>query len=191
VVAPAALRAQCSLNLFDCGGGPNVHPMTATATRVCGTYTMSYDLTTGELHTASPGNDTGAQDYGAISTNDRFQVNGVASGTPLTFAVEMTVQGDCGGNASLWVGLAPPAQVVCISTETVLRMPIQCIAGDFFGVNAYVMSQSTGEASACHARYRFTGLPEGASVVSCQGFRQDFPVPIRPFGWGDLKVRYR
>ena len=39
-------------------------------------------------------------------------------------------------------------------------------------------------------RLRFSGVPAGARVVSCQGYG-DTAVPVRPTTWGKLKAMYR
>ena len=86
--------------------------------------------------------------------------------------------------------------------DTTLATGIQTTAHDEFQLSYSLLVQQGRHGS---SRFRdqpyanspgggflsFDGLPAGASIVSCQGFSQGFPVPTLQTSWGGVKARYR
>jgi hypothetical protein len=76
------------------------------------------------------------------------------------------------------------------SLDTKLRVNIVRSAGETFVLHFHLASGGNHVATAT-GQLQFTGLPSGVSVVSCQGYRQDFVTASTVESWGRLKLRYR
>jgi hypothetical protein len=162
----------------------------------------SYDIPAGTL--SGRGGDGSA----SATMSDSFVVVGPVEGTPLEFTAQLTLWGyvdnrGCGraccyagGQARLFEGSSSPAQVsfnsCTTSLSTTIEVQIHRLSGERFRVTAYIAGGGIEGASASiYGSLRFSGLPEGASVVSCNGFLQDAPVPVARGSWGRVKTRYR
>lgn len=162
----------------------------------------SYDIPAGTL--SGQGGSGGA----SATMSDSFVVVGPVEGTPLEFTAQLTLWGyvdnrGCGraccyagGQARLFEGLSSAAEVsfnsCTTSLSTTIEVQIHRLSGERFRVTAYIAGGGIEGASASiYGSLRFSGLPEGASVVSCNGFHQNAPVPVGRGSWGQLKTRYR
>ena len=175
-----------------------------------------YDLRTGLLGVSSSAYDVGAGMSGAV--HDVYQIVGMEPGTPVSLVAEITAVGgvdlfgqcvfspfgsfsatffgDSGPSvsASGYASFGPP---YCDGsgqerTEIVLQLPVAATAGQAFALH---MEASTsvrwGSAHASLNNLAFSGLPPGASIVSCQGFLQEPPVQALQASWGRVKSIYR
>lgn len=213
----AAAQGLCPLNTLNCGEG-DVSSSEPARTISCdlSEYSVSgsaaYDLRAGTVSVSGAGGDiTGS---GFVETLDLYRVGGVAPGTPLTFHAELHVGGgislQCGyypsggiaarielpaaNAAELFVHSGCSEEFCCgggASTDSVLRIAIQVPAGDEFGLRLRLSASARFGYAAAGGTLRFSDLPPGAVVTSCQGFRQDFPVPARSRTWGGVKALYR
>ena len=181
----------------------------------------SYDLTRGVLTVAfanavaAPSYQGGA----AASGMDQYRVEGVPPGTPLVFSAELNVNLNVYGflcwppgslitttgsatmregesnasSASVTTPVMCSSLGCCAQTaglQTVVRTTVTRAAGDPFTLHLDLIASGNGSGHGS-AELRFAGLPPGARVVSCQGFRQDFPTAVKGMSWGRLKTIYR
>ncbi len=164
----------------------------------------SYDLALGMLSVRL--NNT-QQAYATVDVEDVYVVSGIAPSAPLDFTARLVYSGTAGfpyaygaasgsgrirlvGGVQNQVSFACSQQ--CVQPYGNLDVPVQVVAGAPFrihcGVEAGAANGATGE---MWGHLTFVGLPGGASIMSCQGYRQDFPVPALPMSWGALKLLYR
>jgi len=138
-----------------------------------------------------------------VAATDEYIVTGPPTGTPLLFAVEFTVNGSSTGPASCRMRAStdheynhlPSVFTSGPNLSSVLRLPIlvapdtpfrvRYSLGALLGGNGVSMSVTES------GTFRFSGLPAGAKVRSCQGFQQDITVAAATPSWGSLKIRYR
>ena len=181
----------------------------------------NYDLTRGVFTVrfanavAAPSYQGGA----AVSAVDQYRVEGVSPGTPLVFSAELVVNLNVYGflcwppgtlittsaSATVREGGSNPSSasvttpVLCSSAgccaqtaglQTVVRTTVTRAAGEPFTLHFDLIASGNGSGHGS-AELRFAGLPPGARVVSCQGFRQDFPTSVTEMSWGRLKAIYR
>jgi hypothetical protein len=174
----------------------------------------SYDLIGGTFAVAYvPGG------IGTVTAVDQYRVEGVSPGIPLVFSAELDVSlrafpYDCGqvGNpptssasASLREGDSNQSSasittpVICyprvccpqaISKDQPLRVTVTRSAGELFSLHVDFSTSGSGSGQG-YGQLRFAALPPGAYVVSCQGYRQDFPTAAKRTSWGRLKTVYR
>jgi hypothetical protein len=166
-----------------------------------------------------PGGDT--EDASAsVAAVDQYHVEGVPPGTPLVFYAEIDVHLNAYGYACRPVGWSIATSVSATLKEensnlssASIRTPIKCspnglccaqaahlektlrvtvtrLAGDLFTLHFDLagIGRGSGQES---GQLRFSGLPPGAFVVSCQGYRQDIPTTAKRTSWGGLKLLYR
>lgn len=153
-----------------------------------------------------------------VTAVDEYRVGGIPVGTPVSFTAEMDVSAHLGGycygthgtgssaSASLregesngsYVSISTPMYEVgfnsCArdtSLAQTLRVSIVRFPGEVFTLHFSLSSFQLKNQATLSGRLRFSGLPPGASVVSCQGYRQDFATASLPVTWGQLKARYR
>ena len=147
-----------------------------------------------------------------VHASDLFDVNGVPTGTEVVVEVRMNVDGwaatdGCGGTGCAgYVGAS-----ITTPVESAYQYGIGHTFGGVVGIGFWVATNLTltagtpvpvsfliearRTAGGSHAAdgvgtYTFLGLPEGAKVVSCQGYL-DPSVPALPRSWGSLKAAYR
>lgn len=139
---------------------------------------------------------------------DRFVVTGAPPGTPIALVALLDVDGDLSGcsgtrcsarfGGSIQNGGVVAEEYVDVTTarqelHTTLQYPVTLLAGNEtelgfeirFTVGAGSIYSGSGS-----GRIRFSGLPPGTSLVSCNGYAA-FPVPVRPGTWGGIKTAYR
>jgi hypothetical protein len=146
-----------------------------------------------------------------VFANDEYMILGPPGGTPVSFAVEFEVSGNvnlslCGGDGNLGAAFstvgsptastsyACNAACSCFGNQflnTVLSLPLTRNAGTFFPLGYTLAANGVFGGGNLTGQFRFTGLPPGSSIISCQGYRQDAPVPVQRTSWGTLKVSYR
>ena len=178
---------------------------------VRGIFTMRF-----QNNTTTPSSQRSA----AVSAADEYRVEGVPAGTPLVFSaaldVTLSVYGyDCPppgrlasstASATLREGdtnqssAAITTPVTCSSggyccaqaksLRTALRVIVTRPAGDPFTLHFDFATSGHGSGDGSAQLY-FSGLPSGASVVSCQGYRQESPTAVRGMSWGRIKMIYR
>lgn len=181
----------------------------------------NYDLTRGAFTVrfanavAAPSYQAGA----AVSTVDHYRVEGVSPGTPLAFSAELVVNLNVYGflcwppgslmttsasatvregesnssSASVTTPVTCSSAGCCAQTaglQSVVRTTVTQAAGDPFTLHFDLIASGNGSGHGS-AELRFAGLPPGARVVSCQGFRQEFPTSVKEMSWGRLKSIYR
>lgn len=148
-----------------------------------------------------------------MKARDSYDVAGVPAGTPVVVVAELSVEGailSLGCSASgcwgtLGFSLASGASLresyltrnmFAEGREPVqggVELPITIVAGQPVTIERQLWAQKApggNHGAEGIGRLRFSGLPEGARVVSCQGF-QDDPVPTLRRSWGKLKSAYR
>jgi len=155
----------------------------------------------------------------SVAAVDQYRVMGVPAATPLAFSAELdanlNVSGyDCqspgfpvsvSASATLREGDSNQSSasittpVTCSgghccalakSLQTGLRVVVTRSAGDPFTLHFDLATSGRG-AGDVSGQLHFSGLPPGASVVSCQGYHQDFPTGAKGISWGRLKTTYR
>lgn len=175
-----------------------------------------HDLLLGRVRASGSGSDVGGD--GSVRAVDDYTVVGLPTGTPITFTATLRVIGSvsvgCFGfspsgsiSGRLTEGSSNTVQVrrssssrcdpqgysccgVGASVDSTLRVDIVATAGAAFRLTSEVDASARFGSSSVTGQLAFEGLPPGASVVSCQGYRHEFPVPATAMSWGALKVRY-
>jgi len=213
VPSPAHAQTTCPLNTLEC-------MQTVRNTRLpqdlneCSEPnhhgSASYDLISGALDASMNTLDAGG--YATAYAYDEYLVLGLPSGTPVSLTVELASTGSivpllCGANGTLSAGLQVGAQTrsthasyacnvtcTCFGTATldsVLTIAVPATAAVPFIIGYNIAFSGSFASGDVHARVQFKGLPPGAFIRSCQGYRQDGPVPVERVSWGTLKQHYR
>jgi hypothetical protein len=204
LLVPTRAFSDCPLsciNYSNCTTLP-VRSVSEGAVHGSGPGTGSYNLPAGTLQAsgyASGGFGGGAE----VDARDRYKVIGIPAGTPLAFNAQLDVSGSGAqtgyfyasllegtSNQQSWSNSNPGELMYIVNTSLVLT--INRLAGEEFEMTSTV-SAGTGQigSASTSAALHFANLPQGAQIVSCQGFVQDFPVPALPASWGSLKAQYR
>ena len=147
-----------------------------------------------------------------VSTADAYDLLGLAPGTIVTIDAVLDFEGgvgtpgcsgpDCAATFDAFLfdefffsqrQLEAPAHTGRTSEQNSLTLPVRFTAGrpNIIGC-AFAMRTAPGgyHEGEWTGRLRFSGVPAGARVVSCQGYG-DTAVPARPATWGKLKAMYR
>jgi hypothetical protein len=145
-----------------------------------------------------------------VSLRDRFQLLGTTPGVPITFSARLHIEqtGTCGcfpGDACISASgeavLAEGDHLInyfpaCTGAHD-LVLPIQTASGESFEMWIYLKGTAGSDSRFYQGRLSATGaltfldLPDGARVVSCNGYASDWAVPVRRTTWGRLKMLYR
>ena len=167
-----------------------------------------YDLVAGRVRMVQ----CGFLSHTYAIARDAYDVIGVPSGTPVSLTVEFALDGSvwtpgCGGAGCsgtlagyLRHGGRTDEGVYSIhlfqgsaEVHDVLRLPLTIVAGQpqavEFELRGY-RNPGGSHGSEGTGTIRFTGLPPGARVVSCQGFAGQ-ATPVRSATWGRVKTIYR
>ena len=180
----------------------------------------SYDLIRGtfmvRFQTPAGGGD--GQGEVAVGAVDQYRVAGLAPGTPLVFSAELDVslsaypflcqspghpiassasatlkEGDS-NQSSASITTPVTCSATCCAQATyvtrTLRVTVTRSVGEPFTLHFDLASSGRGSGQG-FGQLRFSGLPSGAFVVSCQGYRQDFATAAKEMSWGGLKLFYR
>jgi hypothetical protein len=115
-----------------------------------------------------------------VEAADDFDVVGIPTGTPLDFQVLFGVSArsfqKSGVEARISEGTMNEERFRVIfsgSVDSIITLNVHATAGEVFRISS-LLSVGTSEGSVTsEARYEIRGLPEGATAVSCQGYRSD------------------
>jgi hypothetical protein len=193
----ATARGLCPLNqgrigvLQNCGSPQSTEPVfsaSQSSTCINGFGSVGYDLRTGafEVHSRSTSHE-GFHTW--LQTQDEFVIEGPASATPIPVSALFT---GTWNRAELY--LSSGTTIVSDGSDAItsrtLRLDLQKLPGESFIVTV------RGDAAAhlgfadIQGAMRFTSLPPGYSLRSCQGFA-GVPVAVRTSSWGRIKQIYR
>jgi len=156
-----------------------------------------YDLKAGVLIARGSGSPWGDCNSNVL-VHDEYQIVGPA-GPPMTFNAVMqaytTISGTAGvggGLAQSWINPGSEQFTRSTSGNDVTSLSLTYAPGQTFPVWATLRAGGTapvvGDAYV-FAFLRFSGLPEGYSVISCQSY--DVPVAAQKLSWGGVKALYR
>jgi hypothetical protein len=131
---------------------------------------------------------------------DRYQLVGAPRGVPIAFQAVLGVHGSIVGageiHGTLIDGHGASSHESWSTTQVdgAVILAIQSMAEETFELRAVLIAQgggagAAGSSAAATADLRFSGLPEGVTVVSCQGY--DLPVPVAGSTWGRIKATFR
>jgi len=163
----------------------------------------SYDLAAGTFR-ASGGGDY--CDRADVIASDIYTVFGLPPGTPVSF--EATLRVRAGAGCSIDIGYYSSCSAAITdnvsgatagifanspgSVDSTLRIPLLHAAGQGFTLSFQAFAYAGGPCGASvDAQLSFGGLPDGATVGSCQGYQQGSPTASRHGSWGALKTHYR
>ncbi len=179
------------------------------------TSSASYDAATGALYAEA--RTSGRHTYNEVARSvldDEYVVSGIPVGTHL----QVTAVADCeldniviAGRGVLpsYVGLwVPPVTGGAVpnadnfpfiasapgeeTTTHQLHLSLPVVAGTQLELQTEAYAQCSGGVGGyARAKLSFQGLPPGSTVTSCQGYRQDQPVPTLTRSWGSVKATYR
>jgi hypothetical protein len=181
----------------------------------------SYDLIRGSFAMRFQNFTVAANSQGSASVAavDQYRVEGLSPGTPLVFSADLDVSLDVYGyecpppgyltatsaSATLKEGdsnqssVSVTTPVTCLtwgccaqakSLRTVLKVIVTRSAGEPFTLHFGLATSGHGSGYGS-GQLHFSALPPGAYVVSCQGYRQDFPTAAKRMSWGGIKMFYR
>ena len=158
-----------------------------------------YDLTTGTLASARRRN---ARFHLAVELADEYTIVGLPAGTPVPLTAHWsfhavydfgTAPSGLTSRVRLLEGAANIAETQLSTTEwfDAIELPIPATAGTPFTLRSLLEYEARDGRGHANAALRFDGIPFGATIVSCQGYRQDGVTPALPSTWGAIKSRYR
>jgi hypothetical protein len=147
-----------------------------------------------------------------VQSSDDFDVVGVPPGTPVSLTVLFTVDSDvynlgcgdpnCGGLVGMALKHLPDqtAQQHVMDASTsrqnyhdVLQEPLTIVAGQPERIDFLLYGRETpggNDGADATGAVSFSGVPNGAAVVSCQGYGVGV-TPAHSVSWGRLKSHYR
>jgi len=213
VLAVASPAFACPSNeLVLCGRAPIVLEDAVDAREVsCGgpiPARAAYDLVHGRLDVLNPGALGGT----AVRARDVFTLVGDiptgAADVLLSWTVSGTIStvgcggSGCWGNVTMRIRngkdvLEETASANLYAPEVrpftrTLDFPLHLVAGTPVEIEFELVGwrpPGGSHVSEGAGNYHFVGLPEGASLVSCQGFVGD-PTPVADTSWGRVKASY-
>jgi len=197
VLTSLPCHADCPTNTILGATSVFAHEMKTSGASYVGGETAEYDLVAGKM--------TGS--YWAIvdasvsllSLADNYTLEGLPAGTPVSIVIELDVQASASGSGRYGISLQGPDGIIVshggdLGWSGTVHVTEAVSAGQPFEVHFHMGASSLtngimSKASAA-ATLHFSNLPQGTSIVSCQGFRQD-AVPVHPQSWGSVKAFYR
>jgi hypothetical protein len=208
VVAVSAPLAQCPESTVSCiAENPAVVVFSALETsdapsaRVAfqGSW-ASYDLVAGTISTMAFVDVASHNTSRALAT-DRFELRGgVAAAVTIRLRLYSDAVTDPSGRVAWIIGsarLTARDQTVTAETTTVgispfIEISTYLIDGEPIEITYEAMAEGWGYGPSClvSGQIEFIGLPEGAQIISCNGFNAT-PVPTRSVTWGAVKALYR
>jgi hypothetical protein len=126
---------------------------------------------------------------------DEFTIVGVPDGTPVGFTAHLFVQGTIESKGRIWARIADgPGGLDTQESGPVtadVSYHLDRVAGVPFLLDCELGTMGLGEpgSTSATATLRFSGLPSGAAIVSCQKY--DLPVSAQTRTWGRVKGVYR
>jgi hypothetical protein len=160
-----------------------------------------YDLPHGTLHAEGVGNPYSPGCGSHVVANDAFTLLNAAPGTSVPCQAILRISGSLTGAGTIGAGLedsAHPGTGVNYFLNTAqpnvsvdLVLPLSLSSDNPVTLNFFLAAFGDFPAGTSQATavLRFSGLPAGVTVVSCQSY--DLPVPAQPATWGRLKAVYR
>jgi hypothetical protein len=206
-----SLDAPCPPSRYSLGGTPEVvttAPTLDTSVDSFGIKHVAFDLPAGTLEM----DQCCSLLHTYVLAADAYDVAGLPTGTVVTLTASLSVDGSvsttgCGGSGcggvfvdSLYSGVLADTRSHAIGVfngsvpfHDDLTLPVTIVAGTpvviqmrfegFRSPGGSHASQGTGV-------LRFSGVPAGAAVISCQGYASG-PTPTERASWGRLKLVYR
>ena len=214
-LASAPARAQCPQDTLCVVTGctPKAESQGSTSGAANGTSSSaSYDLLV--LH-FGVGANAGAGDLfagsGVVNANDLYTVNGPPNGTPVSFGVQVhvngvfitggsfpvasggaTVTGPSGATLSISGGAVPVGGFGYYgSVDTTAVLPVAVAAGVPFPLRWTVNAGAVSGSASMDMSATFVNVPPGVVIESCQGYSSGSATPARRTSWGRLKTLYR
>jgi len=204
----AAQSAPCPESVVLLYGAPPASNTAAAFDTANFAGSGGWDMPAGLVHMYSTGTLTGV----TTAVFDDFDVTGVPPGTVVNVLATLTVDGavwtdgcggtGCGGFYWVWFRHGTDSLSVVQSDHLftgradhhdVIQLPVTFTAGQ----PEQLSIRAHGQRSPGGAHYSeatcvltFSGLPQGADVVSCKGY-SGAVVPVRTNSWGRLKTMYR
>lgn len=216
-VAPSASFAVCPTNFAE--GGGRVEPRRVESSApiwsgsvICGTFSL--DLIAGMAQLSGGGGGGEYSCYSTLAASDTYELVGPASPIPIPFEVHVHLAGDLTGSMRSYfpIGLVCDGATVNFrissgpAADSYTDQSISPCAGKSFD-SGVVLSLAKlpdesfpialrldgtwwGGTGSIRGDLTFTGLPEGYTIRSCQGYGGQ-PVATLPLSWGNLKHIYR
>jgi hypothetical protein len=207
LLASGVARPACPANSVSLGG----YGSTATSAQQFdssstygGAFHGAYNLATGELVLDQCCNLSST----VVDVVDAYDVTGVPAGTPVLLTAQLSVAGSLqtpGGviTCAIQHGVDVQQSLHVVNAyqgwqpfSEFLQLPVTIVAGQPEPIEFVLSGRRTvgsridASGSQARASIGFTGLPAGATIVSCQGY-SGAPVPARRPSWGRLKTIYR
>ena len=177
-----------------------------------GTFRVGYNLITGAMYLDKPIASSNGSMY--VTPRDRYDIEGLPPGTVVPLTAILDVNGyvesagictadGCSGSfgarigdpfswyaeQSVSVGQAGRSDLV-----TQLQFPFSITVGQptavQYQIYYFATASGIGHGGIGQATFSFSGLPAGATLVSCNGYSAQ-PTPVRATSWGKLKTIYR
>jgi hypothetical protein len=150
-----------------------------------------------------------------LALRDAFTVTGPGAGSPIALHMRVHVQGiliwdgACCPDSQAHVDLLPlepqagdpvthwsfgkssgPFQLYTFADS--FDITVQRTAGVPIGIEIRAHSQlNASDSMRLDGDFTFLDLPQGCTVTSCKGYREEQPVPAIPVSWGHVKAAYR
>jgi hypothetical protein len=168
-----------------------------------GRASLSYDLASGSFTSFSGGLEFGAGS--SVTCFDHYDVLGPPNaGCTDPFQVRlhlvakfMRSQFGGQGDVHAFVRLnqsGPEIHIFPKTTtmiDTVLTMELTRCSGDGFDLQIQLHSGASGGSCTASAQLEITDLDPALTIVSCQGFHAEQPIPTLPATWARVKSHYR
>ena len=220
LVSGAMANPLCGLNSVFCYYSAGTIASTDSLGSCSDLYSnASYDLIRGAFAVgfAIPSAGVGGASVAAV---DQYRVEGVSPGTPLVFSAELDVSLRVYGYSCGPIGYAVATSASATLNEgdsnrssASITTPVTCSNNGSCCAQAAVLdrtlrvavTQSVGQPFTLHfdlvtsghgsgygyGQLRFSGLPPGAFVVSCQNYGRNLATAAKGMSWGGLMLLYR
>jgi len=201
--SPSWSQPGCPTNSVGCWGGGSITSDLPQGSCNTGMATASYDAALGTVNA----NFCCWFGGSSVRVEDDFIVSNVPPNTPLalraTLQISLCCSSQSSGGSNGHAKISGPGGTTRTASASAyhgtsecqtapLDLPIQASAGQPFRISYEVSTSVTeGGGSGSRGQLVFQDLPPGASIRSCHGFGQDFPVPARAVSWGGVKLLYR
>jgi hypothetical protein len=177
-----------------------------------GPFHAGYNLVTGTMVLEKPIGSGADDSY--VFPRDRYSIEGLPPGTVVPLTANLDVNGfvestgectapGCSGTFGARIGdpfawyaeqSVSVGQTGRSDLVTQLQFPLSITVGEpaaiAYEIYYFVPSDGIGHGGVAHATLSFSGLPAGATLVSCNGYSSQ-PTPTRATSWGRLKTIYR
>jgi hypothetical protein len=177
-----------------------------------GTFRAGYNLTTGAMYLDKPIASGPGLMY--VNPRDRYDITGLPPGTVVPLTAILDVNGyvesagictadGCSGTFGARIGdpfswyaeqSVSVGQTGRSDLVTQLQFPFSITVGQpslvQYQIYYFATATGLGHGGIGQATFSFSGLPAGATLVSCNGYSAQ-PTPTRATSWGRLKTIYR